>query len=440
MIADSADIKFACPQCGQRMVVEKSGAGVTADCPFCHSPVTVPYVSSIYDHGSRGHRAESAAAPSESNTNFTDPSIDETREELFNATLAHGELQRELDVANKEVVRLQALFKKAVDECERVTASATHAQAEIKSFQGDRQQLKSDLSQAKQRMLAAEQQVAEFSASLAEAQQENQALRDQVESDLGVSREQLAATETQLLSRERELAALRDENSELVQSLAATQAELAALGRETAQVRGELECADKLLDEASQTEIEMRATNEELRGQLDGAANDIQCLTQERDRIREQVDVLQRDLKETDSGRGLLELRGQLESLSAEHRSIVSELAAKSAEVRNLSETGQALREELGTTIQQRDEAQRRAEANSEAQLKKDNDVLRGINQRDNVTIGVYHSELRRLRRARYALRIVYGVFGIALIGLVIFAISVFTRHGVGELFSELLR
>ena len=440
MIADSADIKFACSQCGQRMVVEKSGAGLTADCPFCHAPVTVPHVSSIYDHSSRGHRSESAVPHHESDTDFTDPLIDETREELFSATLAHGQVQRELDDANAEVARLQALFKKAVEECERVTASATHAQAEIKSFQADRQQLKSDLSQAKQRALAAEQQFAELSAALVATQEENQALREQVENDLAVTHEQLSATESQLLARERELAALRDENSELVQSLAAGQAELAALTHEAARVRGELDCAGKLLDEASQTEARLSATNEELRGKLGQAAIDTQRLTEERDQLREQADVLRHDLKETDSGRELLELRGKLEALSAEHSATVSALTEKSAEAQALSLTESTLREELRNTLRERDEAERRAEANSEAQLKKDNDVLRGINHRDNVTIGVYHSELRRLRRARYALRIVYGLFGIALIGLVFFAIAVFTRHSVGDLFNDFLR
>ena len=440
MIADSADIKFACSQCGQRMLVEKSGAGLTADCPFCKSPITVPYVSSIHDHGSRGHRSENGVTHHESNADFIDPMIDETREELFNASFAQGQLQRELDAAQKEAARLQSLFKKAVDECERVTASATHAQAEIKSFQSDRQQLKADLSQAKQRALSAEQQITELSAFVAEAQQENQALRDQAENDLAVRHDQLEATETQLLARERELATLREENSELVQSMAAAQAELAALGQETAQVRGELDCAGKLLDEASQAEARLGAVNEELRARLDQSLSDGELLTQERDQAREQIGILQRDLKETDSGRELLDLRDKLQDLTAKHTATVSSLAKKSAAVQSLTDAAQALREELKTLRELLDDAERRAKANSEAQLKKDNDVLRGINQRDNVTIGVYHSELRRLRRARFALRIVYGVFGIAVIGLVFFAIAVFTRHSVGDLFNEFLR
>jgi len=347
MIADSADIKFACSQCGQRMLVEKSGAGLTADCPFCKSPITVPYVSSIHDHGSRGHRSENGVTHHESNADFIDPMIDETREELFNASFAQGQLQRELDAAQKEAARLQSLFKKAVDECERVTASATHAQAEIKSFQSDRQQLKADLSQAKQRALSAEQQITELSAFVAEAQQENQALRDQAENDLAVRHDQLEATETQLLARERELATLREENSELVQSMAAAQAELAALGQETAQVRGELDCAGKLLDEASQAEARLGAVNEELRARLDQSLSDGELLNHERDQAREQIGILQRDLKETDSGRELLDLRDKLQDLTAKHTATVSTLAKKSAAVQSLTDAAQALREEL---------------------------------------------------------------------------------------------
>jgi hypothetical protein len=49
----------------------------------------------------------------------------------------------------------------------------------------------------------------------------------------------------------------------------------------------------------------------------------------------------------------------------------------------------------------------------------------------------VYYSEVRRMRRARYTLRLVYWLFAIALLGLIVFAISVFTHQGVGNLFNQ---
>ena len=56
MIADSADIKFACPQCGQRIVVDKSAAGLNGSCPICEGPVVVPHASSVRE---RSRHAES---------------------------------------------------------------------------------------------------------------------------------------------------------------------------------------------------------------------------------------------------------------------------------------------------------------------------------------------------------------------------------------------
>ncbi len=440
MIADSADIKFACSQCGQRMVVEKSGAGLTAACPICNSPVTVPEFSTYADHISRGHRPESKTGKTARPEDFADPDFEETREELFDATISRGQLERELDVANKEAARLQVLFKKAVEECERITASATHAQAEIKSFQADRQQLKAELAQAKQRALAAEQQLGEMSTALTALQEENQGLRERVENDLEISQERLSATETQLRSRERELAALREENQELVQSLAAAQSELAAEQQQSGKVQRELDSAAQLLDEASQNESRLSATIHELHAKLEQSANDAERLGKEGERLQQQIDTLRHDLTETDSGRELLDLRAKLQNLEAEHGATLSALAATTDEAQQLAQAEQQLRDELKSTRRQRDEAERQAEANSESKLQHDNEILRGINRRDSVTIGVYHTELRRLRRARFALRIVYAIFATALIFLVIFAIGVFARKEAVEFFQSLLR
>jgi ribosomal protein L11 methyltransferase len=46
---DDVDIKFACKQCGQRMLVETAAAGLTGDCPSCGSAVTVPHVHALDD-------------------------------------------------------------------------------------------------------------------------------------------------------------------------------------------------------------------------------------------------------------------------------------------------------------------------------------------------------------------------------------------------------
>jgi len=36
------DISFACNKCGQSIVVDEAGAGITVDCPTCKKPIYVP--------------------------------------------------------------------------------------------------------------------------------------------------------------------------------------------------------------------------------------------------------------------------------------------------------------------------------------------------------------------------------------------------------------
>jgi chromosome segregation ATPase len=431
MIADSTDIKFACSQCGQRIVVEKSGAGLTADCPICSNPVTVPYVSSIHDR----HYGEPVAEHEHgSRTSFADPGPEEMREELIDATVQTGRLEQELEAARCEIARQQALFKKAVDECERLTANTTHAQAEIKSFQSDRQQLKADLANARQRALGAETKLVELTAALAGADQENAALRDQIENDLAVTHERLAATDTQLAARERELRAALAENSEIVLALSATQAELASARAEAAGLSHDVQA---LRVEATSTGELLTATRQELQDvqtRLDAASAERRELNAERDSLSQQVQILRQDLAQTGAGPELLELRARVQELNEDRQRTTDKLAAQAAELGTLTAAEQKLRAELEEARCLQLETERRLEANSETQLKKDNDVLRGIVARLNTTLGVYHTEIRRQRRARLTLRLLYALFALGLVTLAIFAVYVFGPHAVGIL------
>lgn len=431
MIADSADIKFACLQCGQRIVVDKSAAGLSGTCPICEGPVTVPRLNSISEHPSDGEieTHDHRRGP------FADPGLEATREELFATSVELGQLQRELDGAKSEIERQRSLFKKAVEECERITASATHAQAEIKSFQADRQQLKGDLSQVKQRALTAETQVAELAVSLGAAQEASTALQQRMDEDAALSQARLAATETQLDVRERELVALREESSTILQSLAGAQAELAASGFEVKGLRGQLGVSDALLQESARTQERLLHAKEELQAGFDKAAIKAQRVRQERDELNERVEVLQRDLVETDGGRELLDLRNRLDDLMADRAQIADTLAEKRTEVKVLTVTEQTLRAELEEMGRLREEAERRATENSELQLNKDNEVLRGIVARQNTTMGVYFSEVRRLRRERFGLRLVYWLFGLAFLVLVGWVLIIFTYHQAAGLF-----
>lgn len=437
MIAVSADIKFACSQCGQRIVVDKSAAGLSGACPICEGPVTVPHASVVEDLPIDG----APVANERGRETYTDPGLDETREELFSTSVELGQLQRELDEAKREIERQRILFKKAVDECERVTASATHAQVEIKTFQADRQQLKADLAQVKQRAVHAENQVAELATALAAANHDNVALRERIENDLSLSQSRLEATETQLHLRERELGGLRDENSQIVQSLAGTQSELAAMDAELAGLREQLSTALRSLQDAHRAGEQLNEEKRDLQSQLQQAASERERLRNELDALNEHAEVLRRDLVTTDAGQELLDLRSRLSDITEDRAQIAETLAEKRAELKSLTATEEILRRELEDTRRQREAAEQQAAANSELQLNKDNEVLRGIVARQNTTLGVYYSEVRRMRRARYGLRVVYGLFAIVLLILVGAGVLIFTHQGqgAGELVGPLL-
>ncbi|MGB8167239.1 MAG: hypothetical protein WCF18_07080 [Chthoniobacteraceae bacterium] len=176
MIADSIDIHFECSQCGQHLVVEAAGAGLTANCPICNTIVTVPrpaMAARVDDRGApeaRGRTGVSTAAgPDAGRPAYADPVPDELREELIDASLINGKLVRDLQKAREEVTRLQQQLKAVSEECERLNTSTTHTHAELKTFQTERQQFKIELSGLRQKWAAAEEALAVREAEVKEA-------------------------------------------------------------------------------------------------------------------------------------------------------------------------------------------------------------------------------------------------------------------------------
>jgi chromosome segregation ATPase len=106
----------------------------------------------------------------------------------------------------------------AQSECERLRANATHAQAEIKSFQNERLSLRTDIVSLKQRSTTLEKQL------------------EDLELESEVQRQRLAATASQLEANDAELGRTaglrkrpaRDACNELEHALAAANSEGAA--------------------------------------------------------------------------------------------------------------------------------------------------------------------------------------------------------------------
>ena len=389
LIADSADITFECSQCGQRMVVERSAAGEKTDCPACSTPLTVPVASS-----------PDVEAPSEE-TPAAAPAPASKAEE--SAWKTPEQLGAELVEAREEIERQHALFKKAVDECERLTASTTHIQAELKSYQAERQQLKTDLGHARQAVAIAESRVSELVDTLSALQQENGALRYQLEVDVNTLTERLSVVDAHLGARESELEQNKTELTNALRSLAKTRAEYSKVHMEAAGLRSEVEVLRNNFEATTQ---ELATTSQQLfdvKDRFDALTEEHQVATTERDDWRQQAEGFQRDLSQIDSGRELLDLRAQHAELQRKHQSLEIALAEQS------------------------DAA------------KRDNDVLRGIVERQNATLGGHHAELRRLRRARFSLRLVYAIFALGLMALTFLALYIFAPQQLMKVVGQVL-
>ena len=170
MIADSADIRFECTKCGQHLVVEAAGAGLTADCPICNTSVTVPLPppqrkarrgDGESSPEGRGRNAlRTTPIPGSLRSPYADPLPEELHEELIDASLINGKLVRDLEKAREEVARLQGQLKSVGEDFEHLNASTTHSQAELKTFQTERQQLKAEISSLRQKITSAEEALA----------------------------------------------------------------------------------------------------------------------------------------------------------------------------------------------------------------------------------------------------------------------------------------
>ena len=439
MTADSTDIKFACPQCGQSISVDASGAGLHANCPTCQHPLVIPSRGSLHD------RSYGEAAPPAGRMAFAGEDaaiaaaeLQERRAELAAVQRRSDESERALAAAEKENARLQQQLKQARDEggqhasvaaevpglqAERqqlqseLAGSEHHAAvatAEVSALQAGRQQLQSELARSEHRAAAAETQLEEARAVISKlgaqlvAVEENRAQWEQA----------FAQTTEQTDASERQIAA---QTADLNTALATARSEIETLTGEGAALRQQLESAQ------AEARAAAAAAEEKLtaaRRQLQSAEAEHLSLTDRYATVRVEAATLRHDLSEIHSGRELLALRERFNALETDHLRITGAHARSTNELDDLTAAAEQLRADLAEARERGADAERRAEAASDSALKRDNDVLRGIVERQNAVGAESFAELRRLRRARLSLRILYGFITLGVLGLAALAIQ----------------
>jgi len=387
--------------------------------------------------------AEPSAPHDAARPSYAEPDPDEMRHDLLNSAMDNGQLERDLHEAKEKIDRLQTHLRKTLEECERLTAKSTHAEVEIKTFQADRQQMKSELAQSRQRMALWEAQtvenrgkISELASALATAGADHAVLRQEMERHASEYRDYQASMESHVASREEALATATARTEEVIQALAAAEQEVLTLQQTREKIRAELETAHAQLEEAARIRSQLAATEEKLRTETERAGTaETQCASLQSacDGFKKEIEVLRRDLDDTTAGRELLEVRERFDALEKEHGRVSATLADREASIKKLSATGDQLSVELKKTRSLYADAERRAEEASEGKLLKDNDVLRGIIERQNVVLTENGRELRVLRRGRFGLRLAYVIFSTILLALVIFALSILKPHLLGH-------
>lgn len=370
MIADSSEIKFECAQCGQSIAVDISGAGVSTNCPTCDFPLVVPSLSSLHDRTYGENAPDSGGRPTYAGLSADE--VQELRDELAEALRVAEESARTLATARKEAALLE----------QRATAAETHL-AEARAM----------ISNLHEQLSTAEETRAQWEQAFAQ------------------TAEQAHATETQMAARETELRA----------ALAAAQSAGEASAAETAVLRSQFESLRTETLAAAATEQEKFAAV--LRA-LDATQAERNELSTRGEALRMEIETLRYDLSEIHTGRELLALRDRFATLDTEHQRTSAAYARSFAEIQSLSAAGETLRMELAAALAHGAEADRRAEAASESALAHDNAVLRGIIERQNTIGEERYLELRRLRRARLMLRILYTLIVLGFLGLAALAID----------------
>jgi hypothetical protein len=134
---------------------------------------------------------------------------------------------------------------------------------------------------------------------------------------------------------------------------------------------------------------------------------------------RKEIESLKHDLAETESGRQIVELHEKLASLEHESARMKGEFEKRDAEAKRLAQSETSLQAELKKAREARDEAELRAEAGSESKLIGDNQVLRGIIDRQNEELARRLSVLNRLKAAQLGVRLFYAIFAVGFLGLI---------------------
>lgn len=407
------EIKFECGGCGQRILVDGTAAGMSADCPNCHATVMVPKAGgdSAAKRPREGHRRASVGTPMRAkselaDTGFSDPEMGALRQELVDAST-------QITRAEDELADLHAQLAAARADAEKHHASALSAQAEIKS---ERIALRNEAAQLKQKLELTR-------AEVEKARAETNGLTG----ELGLSQRETETVRQQLHDREIEFAEVCTGLAESQAERTSALREIQALSETRKKLEAELSTARASLAAATQAAAQLDAATQELASEraLHATANERgKALGAEVEALKAEAVSLRRSISESSTGRELIETRDRLAAVEIERDRFAGEVRQLREDARKQDAAAADLLAQVKTVRRQLEVAQRVAEAQSEEKLRQDNEVLRGIVERQNAELAQKHAQIVKFKRARLALRMVYATFALALIALGVIAVK----------------
>jgi chromosome segregation ATPase len=371
---------------------------------------------------------------------FADPELSDLRQELLDASVQTSALERELADAKSEAEQLRSELQKTgsdgdarrklQDELNRLTAEHQALCAKYTAAASDRdtavactEQMASEIEQLRSRAEAAEelmdeaaQQVedlrregVELTQAVAAAQEEVSAYANKLqdyERELTDERARHIETQSDRTAAMRRIESLEQEQKSLETEVASLRASLA----EEQQVAAKLAPAELALAETSTKlkETEQRLTTLE----KDFAESSAECQS------------LRRSLSENTAGKELMIARDQLSEVTQERERLNGEVRQLADDLKAITTAKADRDEQIKNLSRELDEARRRAEAASEARLRQDNEVLRGIIARQNSELEQKHAQLVRLKRARLGVRLAYASFALGLVLVAAWAIK----------------
>jgi predicted nucleic acid-binding Zn-ribbon protein/DNA-directed RNA polymerase subunit RPC12/RpoP len=397
-----AEIKFDCGKCGQRICVEQAAAGLASDCPTCGHTLTIPELHALNEREYDGPLSSSSRSIGEINRYSTG---------------RHGDPEAELATAQEELAFLRDLLHERSEECSRLTASATHAQAEIKSFQAERRALKHELAAQKQRVAVLEAHGAELA------------------TDLEVQQQRASALEAHLTGKEQGAAELQARLDALIQEQDHTLRELESLQAESTLLRTSLDNSAAELEPLRAAALRLTSTESELqqtRQQLRETETARQSFSAKCETLNKEAKKLRKHLSATATGKELLSLRARLETTNDEHQRLTKESQQVADDLKKSESAKSELQSQLQALSLQLADAEGKIAASAESQVQKENDVLRGIVERQNAELEARFVEIHRYKRARFIMRSIYAACALVAIALVITAVKVLSTADSG--------